>query len=132
MSDTYLGFPGNHTGKTFDKALEFFASGSTLTNATASAAIHIGAGLVDADLVVDLETVTIAASASSGLTLQFCDDPNFGSNVVSGATVSFTGGQTGRVVFPFRNDPAGKPLSYVRLMPQVSTALKLGAFAAKK
>lgn len=116
-----------HTGKTFDKALELVASGSAMTTGTGTTGVFLGSGLVVADLVVDLETVT---GADNGVTLQFSSKADF-TSPVSGASVTLTAGQTGRVVLPFRNDPAGTPLAYVRIMPKVGTALKLGAFIAK-
>lgn len=129
--DTYLGIAGNHSGKTFDKFLELAPSGTAMTDGTATSAIYIGAGLIDADLVVDLGTVTVASDGSSSLKLQFSSDKGFNS-AVDGAIVNLTNGQSGRIIVPFRNDPAGTPLPYVRLMPAVSTALSAGAFIAKK
>ena len=128
---SYLGIPGNHTGKTFDKFLELVPDGTTLTNGTPSAAIYIGEGLIDADLVLDFATVTVAESGTSSVTLQFSKTADF-ADVVSGASLTLTSGMAGRVVLPFRNDIIGAPLPYVRLMPAVSTALKAGAFIAKK
>ncbi len=116
-----------HAGKTFDKNLEIVASGTALTTGTGTSGIYIGTGLVEATIAVDLETVT---GTDNGITLQFSEKADF-SAPVSGASATFTAGQTGRVIVPFRNDPAGKPLAYVRIMPKVGTALKLGAFIAK-
>lgn len=130
--DTYLGIPGNHSGKTFDKLLELVPSGTSMTDATGSSPVYIGEGLVDADLVIDLNTVTIASSGTSSITVQFCDVEGFPANVVAGPVINLTSGQTGRMIVPFRNDPVGTPLPYVRLMPVVSTALVAGAFIAKK
>lgn len=129
--DTYLGIAGNHTGKTFDKFLELAPSDTAMTDATATSAIYIGAGLIDADLVVDLNTVAIASNGASSLKLQFASDEGF-TSAVDGVVINLTNGQSGRIIVPFRNDPAGTPLPYVRLMPAVSTTLKAGAFVAKK
>ena len=43
---SYLGIPGNHLGKTFDKALEILPPDTDLAAATASDVIDLGDGLV--------------------------------------------------------------------------------------
>ena len=130
--DNYLGMPGNHLGKTFDKLLELAATGSTLTNKTATSAVYIGDGLVDADLVIDVNTST---GTENSLAVQLCAKSDFSSDVKSILTISIPENKVGRIIAPFRNDPDGTPLPYIRLMPAVtadSGALKLGAFMAKK
>lgn len=124
MADSYLGISGNHSGKIFDKELELAPSDSDVA-ATGSEAILIGDGLVNADLVLDIST---APAAALTVTLQFAKDDKF-TTPVSGPTVAIAASQVGRIITPFRNDPAGTPLAYVRILP--SAATKLGAFIAK-
>lgn len=121
--DSYRGMVGNHASKTFDILLELAPSGTSLSGETEP--VFLGSGLVDADLVIDV------AKASSGdaLALEFCDAQDFASDTVAGPTVPLpeTGG---RVIAPFRNDPQGTPLSYVRL--KVTGTPTAGAFIGKK
>lgn len=125
MADSYLGMPGNHSGKIFDKELELAASDSSVAT-TGSDPILIGDGLVDADLVIDVNT---PAAAAVTVTLQFSADKAF-TTPVAGSSVAIAKDQSGRIIAPFRNDPAGVPLPYVRIMP--SAAATLGAFIAKR
>lgn len=125
MADSYLGMPGNHSGKIFDKELELAASDSSVAT-TGSDPVLIGSGLVDADLVID---ITTPAAAATTVTLQFATDAAF-TAAVAGPSVSIAKDQSGRIIMPFRNDPAGTPLAYARIVP--SAAATLGAFIAKR
>lgn len=125
MSD-YLGMTGNHTGRTFDKELELVPSDTALAASTGTTPVAVGDGLIDADLVIDLAT---PAAAAANLTLQFSADEAF-TTAVAGPTIAVAKDALGRLVFPFRNDPEGTPLGYVRILP--SAAAKLGAFIAKR
>lgn len=127
MAESYLGGPGNHTGKTFDKALELFATGATLTDATASSVVHLGPGLVDADLVLNVLSVT---GADNAVTVQLSDSAAFGTPV-NGVSIKLPADTAGTIILPMRNMVAGSPMAYVRLMP-AGTGLKMGAFIAKK
>lgn len=126
--DSYLGIPGNHTGKIFDKLLELVPSGTSLAKDVGTGAILIGDGLVDADLVLDIPS---SPAAAANITVQFCAEKGFASGVVSGVTIAIPTTALGRIIVPFRNATGdGTPLPYVRLMPDA--AVTLGAFIAKK
>lgn len=127
MADSYLGMPGNHTGKTFDKFLELVPSDSSITTGTTSTVVEVGTGLIDADLVLDVTEVT----GDNTVAIQLSADAAFTTPVVfATATIPAV---AGRIIFPFRNVGGNeKPYGFVRLSYTVGGTLKMGAFIAKK
>lgn len=128
FDNTYAGIPGNHAGKTFDKLLELVPNGTVQTDATASAAIEIGTGLIDADLVIEVTLST----GSNAVAIQFSDTADF-ATTHAGPRQTIPADYTGKVVLPFRNSYANEgPKAFMRVVPTVGTALTIGAFVAKK
>lgn len=123
--DSYLGISGNHSGAIFDKLLELNPAGTSLAT-TGSAVLDIGTGLVDANLVIDVPEKVAAATT---IAMTFSDKKDFTTSV-TGVTVTLAKDQeAGRIITPFRNDPAGTPLPYVKIIP--SAAITVGAFITK-
>lgn len=128
LDTSTMGMQLNHSSKTFDALLQIIAPGTSLTNATASAALEIGRGFVDADVVLDVDVST----GSNSIAIQFSTDSAF-TTPVAGPSIALPAGVTGKVILPFRNNKASEaPYPFMRLMPTVGTALTLGAFVAKK
>lgn len=123
--DNYLGIAGNHSGAIFDKLLELNSASDSLAT-TGSSVVKLGDGLVDANLVIDVPEKVAAATT---LALAFSNTADFTTSV-TGITVSLAKDQeAGRIITPFRNDPAGTPLGFVKLIP--SAAITVGAFITK-
>lgn len=128
LDTSTLGMQLNHSSKTFDALLQIVAPGTSQTNATASAVLEIGRGLVDADLVLDVD----ASTGVNSVAIQFSTDAAF-TTPVAGPSIACPAGVTGKIILPFRNSKANEaPYPYMRIMPTVGTTLTLGAFVAKK
>lgn len=121
--ESFFGVTGNHTGRTFDKLLEFTPQDTALTAAAISPVIYIGTGLIDADLVVDVSAGTVTVA------MQFSENEAF-TTPVAGANIALA---VGRSIVPFRNlkAPATGPYGYMRLSYD-TTGATLGAFIGKK
>ena len=127
MADSYLGMPGNHTGKTFDKLLELTPEETTPAAGDFSNVVEIGTGLIDADIVFD---ASAAGESVSTVEIQLSEDADF-TTPVTVASVEIT--KAGTTIFPFRNAPGNdKPYGFIRLSYKTVNALTLCAFIAKK
>lgn len=125
MAESYLGIPGNHTGKTFDKLLELSPGGTQLNGDTNSDVVFLGTGLVDADLVFSVT----AKSGTTTATVQFSTTESFASPI-KGVSVDLAVGDN---IVPFRNAPGNAtPYPYVRISYEVETSTTLSAFIGKK
>lgn len=129
---------------TYDDALELKAAGLVATTTTETTILDIGAGLLDANLVLDVSAVEVA-SGNEKYTIHI-----EGSNVaaMSSGSVSlaaiFMGNLTdpmdaatgtGRFVVPFRNEQNGTTYRYIRIYTLVAgtiaTGINFSAFIAK-
>ena len=128
LDTSTLGMQLNHSSKTFDALLQIVAPGTAQTTATASAVLEIGRGLVDADLVLDVD----ASTGVNSVAIQFSTDAAF-TTPVNGPSIAIPASMVGKVILPFRNSKANEaPYPYMRILPTVGTTLTIGAFVAKK
>ena len=133
-----------YSQRTYDNALLLKAAGLVASTTTESVILDIGAGLVDADLVLDvsaIETATgdekytihlegsnVAAMTSGSVTL---------ANIPMGIKTDPADATTavGRFVVPFRNEQNGTTYRYVRIYTLVAGTIATGinfvAFIAK-
>jgi hypothetical protein len=129
---------------TYDDALELKAAGLVAATTTETTILDLGAGLVDANLVLDVSAVEVA-SGDEKYTIHI-----EGSNVaaMTSGSVSlaaiFMGNTTapmdaatgtGRFVVPFRNEQNGTVYRYIRIYTLVAgtiaTGINFSAFVAK-
>lgn len=122
---SYVGITGSQTGKIFDKELELVAADSSVPTSGTSP-VFIGNGLLDADLVLNFRSPT---SSAATVVVQFAADAAF-TTPVAGPSVTIPANKAGIVIIPFRNDPSGAPLGYIRLLP--SATVIMGAFITKR
>lgn len=130
---------------TYDDALELKAAGLVASTTTESTILDLGAGLVDANLVLNVSAVEVASTDEIYL---ICLE---GSNVAAMTSGSVTlavqehgnatapadaDTGTGLFVVPFRNEQNGTTYRYVRIYTEVAgtiaTGINFSAFIAKK
>lgn len=128
LDTSSVGMALNHSSKAFDANLQIIPSGTSQTNATASSALEIGRGLIDADLVIDVDTST----GVNAVAIQFSATADF-ATPVAGPSIAIPASMVGKLILPFRNSKANEaPYPYMRILPTVGTTLTIGAFVAKK
>ena len=133
-----------HQRFTYDAALSLKAEGLVAAAAAESTILDLGAGLVDANLVIDvfalevatgdeiytvcLEGSNVAAMISGSVNLAMLEMGN-------AAAPADADTATGRFVVPFRNEQNGTVYRYVRLYTRVAgtvaTGINYRAFIAK-
>ena len=125
---------------TYDDMLRLKAAGAVTADGNGTV-VNIGAGLVDADAVIDVSALTMNAadivyefivqgsSTAAFSTYQPLTSITLGASDATGAATNST---IGRYVLPFRNEWAGTKYPYVRLYHDVTGAggvsLNYGAF----
>jgi len=133
-----------YSQRTYDNALLLKAAGLIAATATESVILDLGAGLVDADLVIDVSAIEVA-TGDEKYTIHL-----EGSNVAAMTSGSVTlanipmGNKTdpsdaatgtGRFIVPFRNEQNGATYRYVRIYTlvagTVATGINFMAFIAK-
>ncbi len=136
---------GLYSQHTFDASLVLKAAGLVAVSTTHPTILNIGAGFVDADIVVDVtalevdnndeiytlvvEGSNVAAMTSGSVILA---EKALG-NVPAPADADTA---VGRHVIPFRNELAGTTYAYIRMYTRVvgtvATGINYSAFMAKK
>jgi hypothetical protein len=133
-----------YSQRTYDNALLLKAAGLVASTTTESVILDLGAGLVDADLVIDVSAIEVA-TGDEKYTIHL-----EGSNVAAMSSGSVTlanipmGNKTdpadaatgtGRFIVPFRNEQNGATYRYVRIYTlvagTVATGINFMAFIAK-
>lgn len=131
LDPSYAGFPGNHRGKTFDRALQL-VEGAQAAGSVQTEPIYIGSGLVDCDLIIDVLEKT--GTGTVAVIPEYSADEDFGT-VVQDRTIVLPADEIGRGVYPIRNDKEnGLPGAYMRLNFTVAAdnTINMTAFLAKK
>jgi hypothetical protein len=140
-----------YSQRTYDAALLLRAASLIAASATESVVLNIGAGLVDADLVLDVTALEVGSNDESyRVQLQGSPDAAFTAGTIAcladiclGAagsvakTLSLQGfdDTLGRHLVPFRNEKNGTTYPYVRIrtivVGTIATGMNFSAFIAK-
>lgn len=115
---------GLYSSRTYDNALLLSASGTQTASTVGSIILDIGAGLFDADWIIDVGAIkTSAADEKYGFILEGSNVAAMSSGIVQLA--AYAGGNvtapvtvvttTGRILVPFRNEQDGVLYRYVRI-----------------
>jgi len=137
-----------YSQRTYDNALLIRAAGAAITaTETGSVILDLGAGMMDADLVVDVTAIDVTTGDEAySLMLEVSPDATFGTagNIrvaaelrIGGATFTAPNGAAdtvGRFIIPFRNERNGTIYRYARLYTLIAgttPSLTFSAFLAK-
>lgn len=130
---------------TFDASLVMKAAGLVAASAAEATIVDLGAGFVDADLVIDVTAMEVATGDEKyDLIIEGSNVAAMTSGSVALATLELGNNAapadadtaTGRYVLPFRNEQNGTIYQYVRMYTRVAgtiaTGINYSAFIAKK